>query len=1758
MAAGGAAVQAGTADPCSGGQDDSGSEATRTKLKDAWDKKWKELTQNGQLVQTERIPGDAGTRVTEMLDDLKRYMKWGDAPGSASTACASLSAGSTGRTGHMKNICKVLVQIVNWMGNLQKDGSNKKNNTLEPSWVPYLRCVVGSGIILRILGNKCKSQDIMNVIFNTMKNGGTEGTLSGMGGICSWVKVDDMEEAEQLLRPTLDQWLNTAKGHTSKGGISGVNNVVHWFKCEGNEKQQEEQAEKEKGKCKSERIMDLLGAGKLGALRTVIDPLEKARVCIQSYIDNNSSGNAGHGKLCNRLQCIDDYLKATKGQTVAAAGQTTTAAALWNDVQTQVTKLATTVSNNVGSDSDADGLCKDVKCPNDGEEECVSKTTCNIMAKALKEVYKKGEADQEDYRIFYPTLRCVILNAFADKLKDRANEGGYACAVEEGIEGAFAAAQEKNKYKEWCNGNGKNDGSCQPCGKQHQVCTAYSIKGTTSLVSKVMNELNKNTTNIQKTLSEISNKVSLCDRMNCIIKQWIDNNTSGATTPGAATTRGVSTTNTDQFWGEKGDVMKLWNELAKKMKETNGKVNGQCDLFATDAEKWACKYLHAGFTELKSISSSITTNAGAYETLHKDPSFVQTMGCFLLHSYAKYMKDKATCNIEKGITQAFESWNVSSNGNCSGTEPCVPCQWNGKDHESCTIKTNGSTDPNYKVEEKLKDIVNEDKDTKIKEMLSNINKRTTLCDHMKCIASHLSSTNGQQKQSNTSAEEFWGKDVKKLWDELVDEMKKKGHVDGNGNGDCTGFDNPSAERACKYLYAAFTKLKELSGSTASQNKNGEILSKDPSFVQTMGCFLLHAYATHIKGKSTCVIDEGIKRAFDSWNPNNNATCKGSNGTEPCVPCKWIEDDYKSCEITTNGSTGTTTPTDVKTKVKEIVNKEEPNTASIIQNINEMKTLCDGLQCIASHLNSPNAQQQKADDFWNKEVKALWTDLSSAMTTNDRSGNGCGQMDNGTGATGGRTATTPERKACNYFHGGLTELYNGSTAAAQPSSSGSNILSKHPSLRQTMGCFLLKEYAKQMGKKSTCPIDSGLRKAFDTAGNGSSVNCKWEEKLDGCNVTTDKGSVTVKTKVDPILTSNEISIEAVTEHINERTTLCDKLQCATSNWFKNHSNVNSVATKKTWCNFWDGAVRTTLQAMFKHIDEKGKTETNAACNDFGDGNPDSVERKACNHITAGLEHINTLSGSGGNDNDQLLARAVGCIALNMYADKIINESKEKCPIHDTKIIEMFNEWNRINNYSCLDSGGSGNGNNNCFVCQRQWEDFNDCKLSVSKTLINTTPPSGSCTSNDNRENVHTEIKKLFEDKNTIKMGETLSTINKMDSFCTKLQCAAKQYHTKTLKKSGTEPVSWNALSGAIGKELAQLLGHMSQKESQAEVTQYCNNDTEWSKLGHTERRTNKAACLLFAAGLQHIYTHGNGPKKDLLKDPSFEQTMGCLFLKEYAKQLEEMAKEKRKGYSWVHPHCSIDQGIKHAFDEINATMKSSSECKNGTNGTNDCFVCTQDENDYKNCLIGSDSVKTNVESMFNEETNKKHMQQTLENTVCPILLTDLLTPFLPLAPVSIGLSAMAYYLWKYFGPLGKGGPRFRRSPTEIPGPSVQEQVLDHVQQDSSHEYQLVKERKPRSAPTRTKRSGRVNRRTIIEIHFEVLDECQKGDTQLNQKDFLELLVQEFMGSELMEEEQVPKEDVLMEGVPMEEVPMESIPLEQAPMERVLSSGSGLLV
>ncbi|ANQ05790.1 SICA antigen [Plasmodium coatneyi] len=123
---------------------------------------------------------------------------------------------------------------------------------------------------------------------------------------------------------------------------------------------------------------------------------------------------------------------------------------------------------------------------------------------------------------------------------------------------------------------------------------------------------------------------------------------------------------------------------------------------------------------------------------------------------------------------------------------------------------------------------------------------------------------------------------------------------------------------------------------------------------------------------------------------------------------------------------------------------------------------------------------------------------------------------------------------------------------------------------------------------------------------------------------------------------------------------------------------------------------------------------------------------------------------------------------------------------------------------------------------------------------------------------------------------------------------------------------------------------------------------------------------------------------------------------------------------------------------------------------------------------------------------------------------------------------------YFVMLGKVRKRYRRA-YQVRGPTLEQQIVDHVDDGGPREYYLVKGRKPRSTPIkrRKKRGGRrrpagrgcgVRRRMIIDIHLEVLDECQKGDLHSTKEGFFEILVQEFMGSNFMKVEDVPKEEV----------------------------------
>ncbi|CAA9987954.1 SICAvar, type I [Plasmodium knowlesi strain H] len=1459
-------------------------------------------------------------------------------------------------------------------------------------------------------------------------------------------------------------------------------------------------------------------------------------------------------KLCEWVNCAAKRSEENKNKGQGTTGQKDFWKVDDGAVKTLWTELSTAMEQSKGAGEEKCNKMGDNASARDATHS--ERKACNYLHAGLKKLYDgptmTGDDDilSKKYPSFRQAVGCFLLHSYANEMKKNA-----VCEIDAGISKAFNSWQDlSEKVPGTCSGNGK---TCIPCKwEENDKLKDCKIKadGSPSQDSNVEDKLKTivhgNDNDIKTMAKEVNNVTELCDQVQCVAARWNKHNRKG---------RDRVPRNWDKVWeAVPNEVTSLGDGLKEattenKRTEFEKYCSGLTGHNGKEADKDACILIAAGLKNLYDIPDNGTNDAVT-------ASFQRTMRCFLLNAIADKL-EALPCeeerSVKEGITKAFVENNESIKGGSIGCKddnvkcfkcPRVPL----KDLATCTIGENSQKKyVKTEVEEKLKT----DSNLKDESLIKTICKPCDtgeFCNRLQCVADKW----GKRKNggSTGTASVTWN-DMKsdfetELESLLGDMTTKQDKVAHHCNGGGGGWDDKDAhgkanKTACLLTAAGLHHISNIQLNYDAGNQNNPYDNQE--FRQFASCLMLKAVVQKMKEDSKiCHIDQGIRVAFLKAKDIKEDHCKNK---KPCIECKLTE-EFDNCPIDSGKKNDTVKPT-LESLLKTKENDVNNTLSTITTTEGNTGSLCQRLQCLASRVQMARGNNN-ADDFWGKEggeVAKLWKELSQAMTDNggqDKGGQ-CGTMDDGSSTNSTREPTNPERRACQYLTSGFEKLKE-LTSPTATNINGNNILDKDPSLKRTIGCFLLHSYAKHMKEKAKCLVGFGIKKAFDTAGkelNGG--QCTLDDTYGSCEIHTNGSPTKVTAKLAQVKGEIKTTVTDTLTKVNETKTLCDQLKCAAPKWFQNQMNGNTAPTKN-WCDFWDTTVKDALEKMFKEIDQNGKdkskTKKNVVCNKFGDDNPDSVERKACNHITAGLDYINKIEG---NDNDKqkkaddkFFKQTMMCAALNLYADRIKKETEKSCPLDEERIKEMFEKWNVIKKASCSTSGG-----NDCFICERK-ENFSGCDLLVDKDLIGSSSSGGSspCNNND-KEDVPKQMNELLnEDKSTIntKMNSTLTTITEMkSSFCTQLQCAAKKWKSAKNKitngkASGqSTDVKWEEMKTEIESALTKLLGHMTEGQTKGDLAKYCNDDANWSKLGHKEKHTNKAACLLFASGLQHIYTHGNGQRVGPFKGPSFEQTMGCLFLKEYAKQLKNLANREKK-YK-VHPDCSVDSGINYAFEQSKDIMEIVlPQCKNNAS-INDCFVCTQN-NDYNKCKIGDDDIGSKSKELLTGPKSKEHMQQTLENTVCPILITDLLTPFVPLAPVSIGLSAMAYYLWKYFG---EGGPRLRRSPADIPGSSVQEQLLDRVEEAGSHEYRLVKERKPRSAPTRTKRSGRVNRRTIIEIHFEVLDECQKGDTQLNQKDFLELLVQEFMGSEFMEEEQVPKEDVLMERVPMEDTPMERVPI-----------------
>ncbi|KJP84840.1 hypothetical protein AK88_05528 [Plasmodium fragile] len=135
---------------------------------------------------------------------------------------------------------------------------------------------------------------------------------------------------------------------------------------------------------------------------------------------------------------------------------------------------------------------------------------------------------------------------------------------------------------------------------------------------------------------------------------------------------------------------------------------------------------------------------------------------------------------------------------------------------------------------------------------------------------------------------------------------------------------------------------------------------------------------------------------------------------------------------------------------------------------------------------------------------------------------------------------------------------------------------------------------------------------------------------------------------------------------------------------------------------------------------------------------------------------------------------------------------------------------------------------------------------------------------------------------------------------------------------------------------------------------------------------------------------------------------------------------------------------------------------------------------------------------------------------PDLTADVLTATTPilffLSAVIVAL--LGYSLCKYFAYLGTKRRRKFRTVRDVPSPPLDEDILQHLQRGEppppDYGYTMVRDTQPGKLPAdrRAQRPPRVHTRTIIDLHLEVLNDCEATNWENVKDDYWKIVVEEF--------------------------------------------------
>ncbi|ANQ09075.1 SICA antigen [Plasmodium coatneyi] len=1398
---------------------------------------------------------------------------------------------------------------------------------------------------------------------------------------------------------------------------------------------------------------------------------------------------------------------------------------MWDRIEKWLDAFTITDSNNVGLSKVQPGNSKLHKirdkgqkkeiCPNEGE---LDETTLqNLEIKVINDSKNLSLEDKDTATLGMEDLRNVLV-----KVKEAA--GGAE------KEGETRMLEEIRK---------KLDVLLEESRKRAQLAEEAKTKEQQkeSTQRLLLPEAAQPPTPKQKD-ENCKDKGDLCEKAKCVVQKWKTN------TPGK---------NGDELWD---DITHSATNMFDKISQDSSKpIPDYCidkdptSRIVTDPERRACQYITSGLQYIYNIGidkKDIEGNKkdGEAEKQRKasdNRDFKQTMMCLLLNAYADKLKEKVTspCTVgEETINQAFKIGNGQFINLCkgkdkSGTGDCVQCT-RYENYGRCKIDHDKNKE---EIGQKLDDLLekNKSKKEKLDQGISSIN---DLCSRAQCALTQRTrdkrEAQGEAKGKTIWEGEAWA-DAK--GDVLKDLSKAMTNGDGKDEEECKSIEEKDAttngpnKRACNYIVKGLRYIYSLQEDSTINNpdhkKNYRI------FKQTMACLILNEYGKLLKEKS-CIDEKTIEQAFSAARSFHGTEC---NGGGSCQKCEWDE-----CSNFIIGQKDTKRE-DIKKELEK--NEQIQQTFTTIHNAS---SLCERVKCVTTNWfkdrKSSETSKQNWCTFWNTDVKGKLIGLSGEIAKDDAEVAAlCEKFDQKS-----TTLSATQKAACNYIVKGLKKIYGVKSGGTSTMKRNNRIFD------QTMYCLFLNAYANLLIEKTKgqiCPItEEEIKEMFNKGNNkkdawceeknngngGDCVECKRDKTYESCMLNVDgdlwnggsgcqDNKDDVKKKVEELLDPTKNNDKDVKEAVNAINTinnnisLCARANCVTTNWFKDRDGGGG---KQTWCTYWDTDFKNRLKELSGAMTTNNKS-MDSLCNGINGGsttNPQAVE-KACKYITAGLQHIYQIQKKVETvtEEDQVkkekaeekavhnvqFEQVMKCILLNTYANKI----KDKCSdVKEEKISEMFEKGNEKKSEWCKEKGPNGTGD--CIKCERE-EKYEDCKLSVEDNLFDK-KETGNCEigKDSNGTQIGTKVEKVF-DKGKVDIKERPEIKRAMDAIndiCT----TAKPDQSLSPEHNDAKPTSTEPTPAKPNLPVLPASNSIS-TSSRGRSADPVDDDKggSGSVIIHisTQAQPEPEPITVPSAvpPTQNRGTGGGGPGSTGTWNPG----------------------SSGSGSTGTWNPGSSGTGSTGTWNPGSSGSGSTGTWNPGSSGTGSTGAWnprassapTTSQASYSPGLgkgrIGGGGLAGGKGASFN------------------ISPSDF-TPYLPLAPVFIGTSVMSYLLWKYFG-LRKKRKRHRRAHQVSGRPSLQEQLFDHVddEADGPHEYTLVKEPKqPKSVPARKGRPKRhtdrpVVRRTIIDIHLEVLDECQKGHLHSTKEDFLKIIVEEFMGSEFIKKDFVPKESVPSSGL-----------------------------